>query len=1244
MNIRHVLIPALLLMTAIVHAQIPNEQDCLGAIPVCAPIYYNEQSWIGSGNYPNEINPDQNCPYSCMDGEKNNAWYIITVQSSGMLRLSITPNNSSDDYDWAVYNLTEHECGEIYNNAIEMQASCNAAGGSGYHGTTGISSVNGGSLHCNGGGPTNKWNVDLPVSEGETYVLCVSNWSQTQDGYTLDYSNSTATIYDQSNPYIDIFQETIGCADVTELSIEFSELIKCETIGAEDFVLTNDEGFEFTVTNVIGEACELGGAQEKAFYIVFEPAIDTGGLYHLSIVGLISDLCDNNAQALTYDFELIEGLPPVDFDGLYPFWCVDDNPDTLYGNYYPEVGSGTFEGPGITDLGNNSALFDPGLAGPGGPYSITYEYTDEGGCSNDISRLVTVRGNPIQYTVGGGGQYCEGAEGPDVYLVETTSQAFVNYELYRDGSSTGQVVIGTGVGGINFGPQNVPGEYTVVASGNCGQSDMLGSVDIVMGIVPEVFNTSGGGFYCGNLDGVDIVLSDSENDIIYELLHNGTATGITLTGTGNAITFTNIMTAGWYRIFATNEVCYDTMAGSVQVGIHPFPESNAGDDLTIPYGTSTTLDGSASGGTPDFSYHWEPAVDLVNPDVKDPQTQNLYATTSFILEVTDINSCVDDDNMTVNITGGPLGVVVTAIPEVICLGEPSQLNAVASGGSGDYTYSWTSNPPGFTSNIANPVVNPNVTTQYLADIYDGFNSVNGSVSVEVNPLPGAVASADQVSIPYGSTTTVHGEATISIGPHSFSWDPPEMLINPGSASTATTNLEFDITFTVTITDDQTGCYDEAEIFIDVYGGPLQVVSVTASPNEICNTGEAVQLNAIVSGGTESYSYSWVSDPPGFTADIDNPVAFPTANTTYILTVDDGNDVIIDEISVIVHENPQADAGIDQTINYGTATQLDGSASGGSGSYTWSWTPGNQLIDPNVAKPYTQILEEPVVFELVATDFFGCQGSDEVVVNITGGPLGVSAHASIDEFCQNEITTLYALPHGGSEIYYYTWYDNSGIEISEDSATDVMPMDTTFYIIDVFDGFTNNSDTIWLFVNPLPEINLVPEGYPDLGDTIIACVFDTIILDAGNPGFNYEWSNHSPDRYFQVSTTGIGYDVQTHWVRVENPATGCLDTASLTIIFSFEECTGIDEISKQTFVHVYPNPSQGVFNYVIDGPEGEYQIDISTLNDKLLSRENIRIMPGKRYEGKIDLRSNSKGIYLLKVLNNDFLRIKKLVKF
>jgi hypothetical protein len=86
-----------------------------------------------------------------------------------------------------------------------------------------------------------------------------------------------------------------------------------------------------------------------------------------------------------------------------------------------------------------------------------------------------------------------------------------------------------------------------------------------------------------------------------------------------------------------------------------------------------------------------------------------------------------------------LSVALTATPDTICLGDSSHLNALASGGSGTYTYTWASDPAGFSSHISNPVVAPIVSTMYIVTVNDSSSSVTDSILVTVHPKPTANA-------------------------------------------------------------------------------------------------------------------------------------------------------------------------------------------------------------------------------------------------------------------------------------------------------------------------------------------------------------------------------------------------------------------------------------------------------------------------------------------------------------------------
>lgn len=84
-----------------------------------------------------------------------------------------------------------------------------------------------------------------------------------------------------------------------------------------------------------------------------------------------------------------------------------------------------------------------------------------------------------------------------------------------------------------------------------------------------------------------------------------------------------------------------------------------------------------------------------------------------------------------------LHVYATAFPGSICEGETVQLNVVVTEPSTGITFSWTSQPAGFTSTALSPMVNPVVTTNYFVEAYDGLFHAFDTVTVAVtqsNPI------------------------------------------------------------------------------------------------------------------------------------------------------------------------------------------------------------------------------------------------------------------------------------------------------------------------------------------------------------------------------------------------------------------------------------------------------------------------------------------------------------------------------
>ena len=100
--------------------------------------------------------------------------------------------------------------------------------------------------------------------------------------------------------------------------------------------------------------------------------------------------------------------------------------------------------------------------------------------------------------------------------------------------------------------------------------------------------------------------------------------------------------------------------------------------------------------------------------------------------------------------------VTTAYPNPICAGDSTQLLVSATGGSGTYTYSWSSIPAGFASNIANPKAAPTDTTKYIATTSDGTLSRTDTVQVNTGFRPTVNAGADTIVCWYVTSVDIRG--------------------------------------------------------------------------------------------------------------------------------------------------------------------------------------------------------------------------------------------------------------------------------------------------------------------------------------------------------------------------------------------------------------------------------------------------------------------------------------------------------
>ena len=513
----------------------------------------------------------------------------------------------------------------------------------------------------------------------------------------------------------------------------------------------------------------------------------------------------------------------------------------------------------------------------------------------------------------------------------------------------------------------------------------------------------------------------------------------------------------------------------VQVTVNPLPTANAGADVTINQGDSTTL--TASGGG---TYLWNTGETTASITVS-PNT-----TTTYTVTVTQ-NGCEDSDDVVVTVNSTNTVIANAGEEQTICEGESATLTA-----SGGTDYLWSTG-----ETTASIIVNPIATTTYSVTVSDGNTSDTDDVIVTVNPLPIADAGVDQIICEGDSATLIatggdsylwsSGETTasITINPNTTTiysvtvyqngceaTDDVQVTVNPlptanagadvtinqgdsttltatgggtylwnSGETTASITVSPNATTTYSVTVTQNGCEDSDEVVVTV--NSTNTVTANAGEDQTICEGDSATLTA--SGGT---NYLWSTGETTATIEVT-----PNATATYSVTVSEGSSTDTDEVTVYVNPLPSVSVSGDETILQGEYVTLSAS---GANTYEWSngATAPNIAVNPSVTTTY-----------YVKGYINNCYDEKEVTVNVVQQ---VVASAGEDRIiCAGETTTLTA--SGGETYLWNTGETTQSIEVN--------PSENTTYQVTVSNSLDEDVAEVTVSVEICEEEQIEePETY------------------------------------------------------------------------------------------------------------------------------------------------------------------------
>lgn len=654
--------------------------------------------------------------------------------------------------------------------------------------------------------------------------------------------------------------------------------------------------------------------------------------------------------------------------------------------------------------------------------------------------------------------------------------------------------------------------------------------------------------------------------------------------------------------------------------------------------------------------------------------------------------CGDTKTKTIQIRN-EFAATVASDNTSFCEGDATpNLTATATGGYGNYTYSWTSSPecaidyPNSATTTAHPALG---NTTFTCTISDGHNTLTKSVTVTVNAIPDAtITGPNPPHVNYNASTTL-SVPQMSGATYEWSSEPANLIQSGQNTNQITTkNLTEPTTFHVTVSKD--GCSGSSSMTLAVGDALYGNVVIVGQP-ELCS-GETTSLKVNPAGGTEQYSFNWQPADLIEGSNTAQTVSTKelTASTTFtcVITDTDSHTYTATSPIVVVNPIPEAMAYIQESgdiyktyhILAGNSVILNMENIPGA---TYSWEPANLIsnfIEPNHRTAKTVQLEENdhLVFTGTVTSSSGCVNQDNVSVVVHKSLDESYITSSVNVICEDHEVTLTVNPSGGTGNYSYYWLPSSGGVYSDpySQTTKVYPNSSnhTYRCIIADNGIddkVNNwiEKSINIPIHEKPSVNnsLIGQEYVIPGIDYMPYIYEYNIQVSSLHGYDIENAEYTWElfSYYDTPNHIAGTESTSTWqvfpddidknkayVSVDEYGnallictitTECGSTKSEIFIYTedYNQGQSVDEINYDKMISVFPNPSNGevYIGYNDRLVSKDIVISIYSYNGMLIDQIKANTDTNVTHYSMKDM---SNGLYIVKITGNDFVVTKRFV--
>lgn len=834
--------------------------------------------------------------------------------------------------------------------------------------------------------------IDITVAGGTLpYSFSWNNGATTEDIFNLAAGNYTITITDGNgctfNTTYTIFNNTgnlsASAVVVNEICGNGSGTINLTVTGNAgvlSFLWSNGSTTE-DLTNLSAGLyfCTITDANGCVLITPSYNLINESSTLLLSNVLIANEDC-NNGQGLI-DITIQGGTPPITF--LWNTGATTEDISGLSAGTYSctitdangcQVQTGTlnlFNSPGnlnvttdfVTDeiCGNGAGAIY--LTTTGGTSPITYSWNN-GSTSEDISGLVAGF-YTLTVTDSNG---CIFNHNETVINTSGTLQidnAIVTDETCNDGLGVVDIFISGGTTPFTFLWSNgattedisslSAGNYSVTVTDVNG-CQVNGNYTINNNTGTLAVSFIGTAENCSNSAGaIDLTVTGGTGP--YTFLWSNAATTEDLTGISGGTYSCTVTDQGTGCIILTGNIFISNNPGTLAVTSSTTDES-CGD-------ASGTITLNVTGGTPGFTYIW-------NPSVSTSTNATGLSAGMYIYTVTDTNGCTITDSAEIFNNAGTLSLDSINVTDEICGDGAGGIDITISGGTAPLTFLWNTGPT--TEDISG--LSAGTFSCTITDA-NGCSLNTGNINVSNNSGTLAISNILIIDESCGNglggiNITIIGGAT----PYTFLW-------NTGATTEdLLTGLSAGI-YTCTVTD-ASGCTIQVQATVQNTQGSLYTISNIVT-DESCSTGNgAIDLNPL--GGTTPYTFIWSNGAS--TEDISGLSA-----GNYTVTITDAGGCTLIENFTITNNGANIlinSVIIDDEMCGNSAGGIDITIQGGTAPFTYNWSNGNTLEDliGVVAGTYS----------VTITDVNGCSTNGNFTINENTGSLAIDTFTITDEIC------------------------------------------------------------------------------------------------------------------------------------------------------------------------------------------------------------------------------------------------------